>query len=204
MKLLLLLIPVMSIVAQAEDFSGNFMLKVKKNKSFYFCSGVAVSKTHLLTAAHCLDNAEEVQVHSDGVQLPIKKYEMHPNYKRKSSFYNFDIGVIELRNALSENIQIYQIANTKGKEPIIRVGFGGREGKNEITIIRGLQAEDFGNRFIKAKDSKSVSGDSGGALFQKEGDKLNLVAIHSTIEGGYSFNPSLSLADSWLKEKISK
>ena len=205
MKVLLTLIFVLSCNSYSdEDFSGNLMIKVKKKGIFYFCSAVAVKPKILLTAAHCLDTAQEVLVFKGEEKLPLENFEMHPKYQRKNSLYNFDIGVINLKNSLSGDVAIYSIANTKGSEPIIRVGFGGRSGHNKMTVLRGLKSVDHGNRFIKAIDNGSVSGDSGGALFQKNGKTLNLIAIHSTIDGGFSFNPSLSLADSWLKSKLEK
>ena len=45
-----------------DDFSGNLMIKAKKKGIFYFCSAVAVGKKLLLTAAHCLDTADEILV----------------------------------------------------------------------------------------------------------------------------------------------
>lgn len=193
-----------SVTYALEDFSGNLLIKAKKNGTYYFCSAVAVNKTFLLTAAHCLDSAQEVLVFNKSESLAIKNFEKHPKYNRAKSFFRFDVGVIELKAPLASDIKIYTIANTRGDIPLIRVGFGGRDGQNKMTVVRNLNPLDIGNSFIKTKDLTSVSGDSGGALFQKNGEKLNLVAIHSTIDGKLSFNPSLSLSDPWLKSKIDK
>lgn len=187
-----------------DDFSGNLMIKIKKKGKYYFCSAVAVSPKILLTAAHCLDTANELLVFKEKRSLAIVGFEKHPKYNPSNSLFRFDVGVIELKKNLPLTTKIYSISNTKGDQPIIRVGFGGRNGKNKMTIVKDLKPLDFGNSFIKTKDVRSVSGDSGGALFQKNGEELNLVAIHSTIDGKISFNPSLSLGDPWLKSKIKK
>lgn len=179
------------------------MIKAKKNGTYYFCSAVAVRKKILLTAAHCLDSAAEILVFDKGSKLEIDSFKKHPNYNRMNSLFRNDIGVIYLSAELKAH-KIYKIADFMAGVELTRVGFGGRNGKNERTVVKGLSALDAGKIYVKTLDLKSVSGDSGGAVFQKQDLDLVLVAIHSTIEGKFSLNPATSIQDPWLKSILEK
>jgi len=144
-----------TLFATDEDYSGNLLIKAKKNGVFFFCSSVAIRSEVIMTAAHCLDKASEVRVF------------------------------------------------VKGKK-LVRVGFGGRNGKNKRQIIKNIDQVQILNDYIKTKDQSSVSGDSGGALFQRQNSKLVLVGIHSTIDGKYAFNPVLNSKDSWISSQLKK
>lgn len=179
------------------------MIKAKKNGIFYFCSAVAVKVKTLLTAAHCLDDAEEVLVYKDEQVLKIGSFYKHPDYNRKNSLFRNDIGVIHLSEPLTAS-KIYKVADYRPGIELIRVGFGGRNGRNERTVVKGLSASDAGKIYVKTLDPKSVSGDSGGAVFQNQDKELVLIAIHSTIDGNFSFNPSTTFQDPWLKSLLAK
>lgn len=179
------------------------MIKAKKKGIYYFCSAVAVKEKTLLTAAHCLDNSEEILVFDNGKRLNITSHQKHPQYNRKNSLFRNDIGVIYLSEALKGN-KIYKIGDYRPGLELMRVGFGGRDGRNDRTVVKGLSASDAGKIYVKTLDFKSVSGDSGGAVFQIQDRELVLVAIHSTIDGNFSFNPSTTLQDPWIKLILTK
>lgn len=193
-----------TIFATEEDYSGNLLIKAKKNGVFFFCSSVTIRPELILTAAHCLDKASEVRVFVKGKIWPVESYHKHPNYNRSKSFYMNDIGIIRLSKSLPKNIIQYKIQRPLSNKKLVRVGFGERNGRNKRQIIKNIGPVQILNDYIKAEDYSSVSGDSGGAIFQKQNSKLVLVGIHSTIDGKYAFNPVLNSKDSWILSQLKK
>lgn len=206
MQKILFIIFVFSFTAQAKTdiYSGNLLIKAKKNGIFFFCSSVAVAPTTLFTAAHCLDNASEVIVLVNQKSWPVIKFLKHPKYKRSQSLFMNDIGVIHLAKSLPNSIAKYKVQKPQLGDRFLRVGFGGRKGLNSRQVIDDLVQIKLYKNYIRALDSNSVSGDSGGAIFQKTKSGLTLVGIHSTIDGKYSFNPALSNKDTWVASQLKK
>ena len=190
--------------AKFDHYSGNLLIKAKKGGVFFFCSSVAVDAKALLTAAHCLDNATEVIVLINNKQFSVEGHSKHPQYDRKKSFFNFDLGIIKLKEKLPAGISIYQYRKPRLGDRFFRVGFGGRKGLNKRQVIDDLAQIKIHKDYIQALDGNSVSGDSGGAIFQRTKAGLVVVGIHSTIDGGYSFNPSINSSSKWISSLIKK
>ena len=181
-----------------EQFNGALMLAITKtdNKT-YICSSVAHSRTKLLTAAHCLKNAVEVKVYTEGdsgeeekdIFYQTERFENNPRYDRDKSLYLYDIGVIELTTPLPTTIKTYPILELDDKETtLLRIGFGMRDGINDRTLITNISVQNIEGDFFEALDAFSVSGDSGGPIFKKVGKQLYIVGIHSTVESETTYN----------------
>lgn len=182
-----------------QELNSSIQLSVKKDDgATYVCSSVAITRQALLTAAHCLDHAKEIYAHDvlSGNKIQATFFRAHPKYQKALSNYRYDVGVIVLAFQLSPQIQLHSLlTQLNGDEVLFRVGFGGRENQNKMTIIspithfRSHAREFLGGGFIEMYDQYSYSGDSGGPVFAQVNGKIYLVGIHSTKQGSFSFNP---------------
>ena len=194
-----------------EHYNSSLLIEVKRPNGVFTCTGVAVSKEIILTAAHCLDGKVDrvrvfTQDHYDPEQdfFDIKEFKLHPLYNSQSSRYKADLAKISLNKPLPPDIEIHSIY--KGRKisgNILRFGFGARDKQNVRTVatpmLRNLNIEE---EVIELNDEFSKSGDSGGPIFMQKGDDISLLAIHSTFsfgpEGNYSLNPLLAAYIPWI------
>lgn len=90
-----------------------------------FCGGAIISKTTVLTAAHCTEDykpsdlsirAGSSRRNSGGVVVPVAKIHEHPNYSVKSN--NNDIAVLKLQSSLTFSSEIKPIALQPSRQSI--------------------------------------------------------------------------------------
>lgn len=200
-----------SLLANAgifQELNSSLKLLIKKDDGkTYICSSVAITRTTLLTAAHCLENtfSIKVEINYDKTLLPIKSFAVHPSYNKSKSNFLFDIGIVSLGQKLPLQIKVKKILmNPDANLPLYRVGYGARDGKNEMTIIHPILNYSVKLNYIDALDVFSYSGDSGGPLFAEWNKEFYLIGIHSTKEGGLTFNPIINdeIID-WIIKSIS-
>lgn len=195
-----------------DNFNSSLVIEVTRPSGVYTCSGVAVNKNTVLTAAHCLEGEVlKVRVSNASSYDPQStfwsgvSYEIHPDYNRSESNFKADIAKIKLDKELPASTTIFPIIkknqNINGK--ILRLGFGARSEKNIRTLItpelRGICPHQ---ETLELNDMYSYSGDSGGPVYVQSGGQVYLIAIHSTLsygpEGKYSFNPLLASHREWI------
>jgi V8-like Glu-specific endopeptidase len=191
----------------SEKYNSAFIILVTKTNSFtYVCSAVAVNKKTLLTAAHCLDNAEKVKVLKDKeITFPYADYKVlnfakHSDYDQEQSNFLYDIGKINLVDELDSKVNILSVSDLKMQGELTRVGFGLRNYDNVMNVF--TQINDFNDygQYFSAYDEQSYSGDSGGPIYQEYEGTTYLVGIHSTLEGhGNTLNVKINFFNSWLK-----
>lgn len=200
--------------AKAEDwekFNSSLLIEVTRPHGVFTCTGVALTPTIVVTAAHCLEGEiKKVRVFTGSSynqtdpSFEIKKYTLHPEYKPKESSFRNDIAKIELTSKLPSEIKIYDVfkpAPVKGT--LYRFGFGARNKKNLRTAITPkLRRINHQDNVLELDDTFSKSGDSGGPIFLENGNDIKVIAIHSTFshgpQGRYSFNPLLSHYQDWI------
>jgi hypothetical protein len=217
MRFFLLLLFIISPHLKAQDwdkYNSSLLIEVTRESGIYTCSGVAVSRQTILTAAHCLEGKIiKTRVFTEELYDPkkegweIRQFELHPSYDPGFSFYQFDIAKIYLKKRLPSFINIYPThkgINQKGR--IIRVGFGKRNGENIRTlVIPILKNINHKNGLLELYDENSFSGDSGGPIFITIDNQIFLIGIHSTLsfgpEGKFSLNPLLSHEGEWISSK---
>lgn len=174
-------------------YNSSFFLEVTKEGGATFaCSSVAINPKTLITAAHCLEGAQEIKV-SEGSLGGLKRqaisWNIHPDYDKGESNYYADLGVITLNLPLPYTVNFPVLSKPLMGYNLIRIGFGARKGKNNRTYISGIQCLEEKERTLILKDKLGVPGDSGGPVYQFQNGRLTLVAIHSTVEGQKSFAP---------------
>lgn len=195
-----------------NNFNSSLLIEVTRPNGVFTCTGVAINKDTILTAAHCLEGeiisvrvSNEFSYNKKGEFLEVESFDLHPDYDSKKSNYRSDIAKIKLKNELPEGTVFFPIIkknkNLDGK--ILRLGFGSRNKKNSRTLINPVFKDvRHHENVLELNDMYSYSGDSGGPVFLQVQGQMYLIAIHSTLsfgpEGKYSYNPLLSSHREWI------
>lgn len=184
------------------------LIVTKSDLTTYVCSSVAYSRNVLITAAHCLVGAIKVQVcqqdtiNKKNTFYTVDYFECHKNYNPLKSNYLYDIGKVYLNILLPSEINICPISDlTDLSSSLFRVGYGLRDGVNTHTLVSNIKNFTNFDKYFTAYEEYSFSGDSGGPLFQKHGNQLYLVGIHSTRQGYSSYNPKPFAFKRWLNQQ---
>jgi len=196
-----------------DEFNSSLCIEVTRPTGVFTCTGVAVSPTLIVTAAHCLEGEilkvrifTESSYNPKNKSLSVKKYTIHPNYKSKSSRYLSDLAKIFLDENIPPAIKIFPIyRGVTVTGALYRFGFGERDKKNSRTVITPkFKKMDLDNKIIELNDTFSFSGDSGGPIYLRQGNETFILAIHSTLsfgpEGRFSYNPLLGSYVTWIFE----
>lgn len=195
-----------------SNFNSTLVIEVTRPNGIFTCSGVAIKKDVVLTAAHCLEGEilkirvfNEASYNPENKSWNVSSYEIHPEYNKNSSNYKADLAKIKLASNLPTSTTIFPIMKSekdfKGK--ILRLGYGARNNANIRTLITPV-FKNLNNheKVLELEDMYSYSGDSGGPIFLQRDGQMYLVAIHSTLSSGplgkFSYNPLLSGQKDWI------
>ena len=195
-----------------NNFNSSLLIEVTRPSGVFTCTGVAIDKNTILTAAHCLEGeilkvrvSTEASYNKDGSFLEIESFNLHPDYDSQKSNYRSDLAKIKMKDELPKGTKFFPIIkedkNLNGK--LLRLGFGSR-GQNNVRTLVNPEFKMIRNqeKVLELNDMYSYSGDSGGPIFLQNKGQMYLVAIHSTLsfgpEGKHSFNPLLSTHREWI------
>jgi hypothetical protein len=140
-------------------------------------SGALISSTHVLTAAHVVDNTEAYWFETKGVKYCIKETYIHP----LSSIMLVDAALLVLDEPCAEpSVTIRSTSLIRG-ENLTVVGYGGGIRKRSnfgILWYYGTLIEDPFNLKMLCYEGTVWFGDSGGAVLDSQG---NIVGIVSSL-----------------------
>ena len=174
-------------------FESTALVRTTRGKNIYICSAVLIRKDLALTTAHCVENSDKNEIllgkslSDPALQsylVNTAKIRIHPDYHSKASFYESDLAVLPLLEPVPLTL-FSAVADNKDlllhtTESLERVGFGMRNGQNLRTWTE-VFVEKTTTHVLYLHDLLSVIGDSGSAIFRRDGDELTLVALHSTL-----------------------
>jgi V8-like Glu-specific endopeptidase len=201
-----------------REFSHTVGIAIEKAGGTTTCSGILISPTVVLTAAHCVDGFLKARVTTerslrkqDVKFIEVTRGSMHPGYRGNLPGGSVDVGLLFLKEAIQNEFNPTQIGTLVTDLPFERIGFGGRAGENIRTWILSFYEGEFGD-YLRARDELGVLGDSGGPVFQRQKEGLRLIGVHTGREIATSgqltnisyIQPLTSKVLGWVTSELNK
>lgn len=181
-------------VDSADDTSSVVRVRVfEAGGSESVCTGTVISSTAVLTAAHCFLSSAVgasvvITVNGQQAEIPASRIALHPGFSVSGAgiFFN-DAAVIRTSTALAAPTSpiLLSRAPRVGEEAIV-AGYGqvgnGLPASEDINAgsaeVRDVTSNHVFINFTK-DESHPCQGDSGGALFVRDGGELAIVGVVS-------------------------
>lgn len=168
-----------------KEFDASVGVLLEKKGAQTVGSGVLLSPTVVLTAAHCLEDLTQAWVTTSPDMATGRKWQaarwlLHPGYRGNIPGGSTDLGLIFLMEPVTDLPHAFPVfALFRPGLPFERIGYGLREGHNVRTHVNSSLNSPLSRHYVLVDDEHGFPGDSGGPVFQREGDDLFLVGVHT-------------------------
>ena len=216
--------PAAAVVGPARDGDGYadrvVMVLARHGGRQSICSGVALSPSWVLTAAHCLASAADtlvaVRAGERTAPIPVAAVMRHPGYdpsapvKRRVSI---DLGLIKLARPL-EGFKFPEISDAApaAGDAVTLVGFGvtseggppsdGHARAADLAVTQPLSRVTLWTADPARSGLGACHGDSGGPLFSADGKLVAVVAWTNGLAGhgcgAVTQGPLIAPARGWI------
>ena len=174
------------------------LLKIRTRSGDSICSGTIITKTSVLTAAHCVKGANQIEVvHRKGmVNVETAYYNSYFSYNSSYQLSPYDVAILKVPQGFTESIGITSTAlelsdTIKSGQRLTIFGFG-RDENNQISYNLPKAAYvtfnevSEGHIITYAIDGYGKGGDSGGPLVYKNAI-VGVLTGESISYPGYNF-----------------
>lgn len=182
------------------------------------CSGVVLAQDIVLTAAHCVQAASNLQVRGNNggasqTQIPVSETVQHPLYKPADSG-SPDLAVLKLARPLPDRF-IPAVINPRSLaegDDLIAAGYGQTSAKDRsvgtvlrMVLMRVSHATRNWVMLVRVgeDETKGGHGDSGGPVFAYRG-MHSLVALIVGATDDKTMAVALSAHYGWIRETMQK
>lgn len=188
-------------VIDGKDRISSSLAFLVNSESNEICTGTLVTRTILLTAAHCIppqsENlqvyfshqplAEEVDVEGQQVQSAY----LHPDFDRKNSMTSIDLALVVLKEPAPRSFKpavLLRSEEIRAGQKVVLAGYGNSSAVNSegFGVLRKVESRlsFVGPQFfeVNQKGGRGIcDGDSGGPVFIATGNGLRLLGVTKLV-----------------------
>ncbi|WP_413944176.1 S1 family peptidase [Bdellovibrio sp. HCB-162] len=169
------------------------------------CTGTPISKNVILTAAHCVKNADKVTVvfhtditcesgfSKDKQSITASDFLYHKDYSGQSNAEN-DVALVKLPKSIPADYQVSKIYDGKSplsSDEVTLAGYGITSETGEGSMFLRTTKKSFKsdlrmtstNVVMSQPENGICSGDSGGPVFVEVRGELQILGVNSVVTG---------------------
>ncbi|XP_044271010.1 chymotrypsin-1-like isoform X2 [Tribolium madens] len=182
-----------------------------------FCVGTLITNDTILTAAHCISDANEISIllgindlTDNGVQLESSEFAVHKNFTNNTTPYNHDIGLIFLSQSIILNDKINTVALSNNpffytyEKSCFTLGWATSNNDFNDKLLEklvSLKEECFLSNICAFGENGPYKGDSGGPL-NCESTQIGIVSGGDEDNDGLSIYTDVGSYNKWIDDQI--